>query len=71
MTDARLRILENQATRRANTLNIQLCRAMGVHERFPQAWEHGTSLEGHVLAPSYDIPDYPSVREQHSSQLSK
>ena len=56
--------LENQAMRRANTLNIQLCRTMGVHERFLHAWEHGTSFEGHVMAPNYDISDYPSAREQ-------
>ena len=62
--DERLRRLENDAMRRASTLNIPLCRTMGVPDHFLQVWEHGTPLEGHILAPSYDIPDYPSVREQ-------
>ena len=48
----------------ANTLNITLCRSLGVPEHLLQLWQHGTVLEGHVDAPPFDLRDYPSVREQ-------
>ena len=48
----------------ADTLNLALCRRLGVKEEFLKIWTSGVHLQGHEEAPSYDLPDYPSVRDQ-------
>ena len=54
---------ENIALRRANTLNIHLCRQMGASPDILQQWEFGVILEGHEGAPAFFMDDYPSVRD--------
>ena len=54
---------ENHALRRANTINIPLCRQLGAREDILHQWEFGVRLEGHECAPAFNLEDYPAVRD--------
>ena len=46
---------------RNRTLNLEVCRALGVHDKFVDEWKHGVRLDGHDVAPAFNVPDPPSI----------
>ena len=57
-----IRLAENAAMTRNNTLNIEHARDLGIEEDVLEEWFYGLELAGHEAAPHYNIPDYPSVQ---------
>ena len=57
-----VRLAENEAMTRNNTLNIEHARDCGIEADVLEEWFYGLELAGHETAPHYNIPDYPSVQ---------
>ena len=41
-----------------------MCRTFGIDDELIEVWRHGVVLEGHELADTFNVPDYPSVLSQ-------
>ncbi len=55
--------LEDEAMDQANSMDIGVCRQLGVKDSFLEEWTVGAVLEGGDLAPHYFLDDYPNLRD--------
>ena len=59
-----LRSEEDASLAQRNTINFDMCHTFGIDTELIEVWRHGVVLEGHELADTFNVPDYPSVLAQ-------
>ena len=55
--------LEEEAVAQACTLNIGVCRSLGIEEEFLAEWSLGVPLTGQESTPRFVLDDYPAYRQ--------
>ncbi len=62
-SDEEITEMEEMAVQCANTINLHVCRSMGVSEAFITEWDEGVILEGAEGMDPFLFDDYPNLKE--------